>query len=70
MLDRNFVRSHLDFVRKRLSTRGGDYSIDELVSIDAELKKILLRTEELRRKRNEASEEIGRHRKSGRDTSA
>jgi len=69
MLDRNFVRSHLDFVRERLSTRGGDYSIDELVPVDAELKKIVLRTDELRRQRNEASEEIGRLRKSGHDTS-
>jgi len=69
MLDRNFVRSHLDFVRERLSTRGGDYSIDELVPVDAELKKIVLRTDELRRQRNGASEEIGRLRKSGHDTS-
>jgi seryl-tRNA synthetase len=59
----------MDFVRERLSTRGGDYSIDELVLVDAELKKIVLRTDELRRQRNEASEEIGRLRKSGHDTS-
>jgi seryl-tRNA synthetase len=69
MLDRNFVRSHMDFVRERLSTRGGDYSIDELVPVDAELKKVVLRADELRRQRNEASEEIGRLRKSGQDTS-
>jgi seryl-tRNA synthetase len=68
MLDRNFVRSHLDFVRERLSTRGGDYQIDELVSVDAELKKVTLRSEELRRQRNDASEAIGRLRKSGADT--
>ncbi len=68
MLDRNFVRSHLDFVRERLSTRGGDYQIDELVSVDAELKRINLKSEELRRQRNQASEAIGRLRKSGQDT--
>jgi seryl-tRNA synthetase len=68
MLDRNFLRSHLDFVRERLSTRGGDYQIDELVSVDAELKKVTVRSEELRRQRNDASEAIGRLRKSGADT--
>jgi seryl-tRNA synthetase len=68
MLDRNFVRSHLDFVRDRLSTRGGDYQFDELMSVDAELKKVTLKSEELRRQRNDASETIGRLRKSGADT--
>ncbi len=70
MLDKNFVRSNLDRVRERLATRGGQYPLDELVSIDAELRQNLLRIEELRRLRNAASEEIGRLKKQGKDTSA
>ncbi len=70
MLDKNFVRSNLERVRERLATRGGQYPLDELVSIDVELKQNTLRIEELRRKRNEASEEIGRLRKQGKDTLA
>jgi len=69
MLDKNFVRNNLDLVRERLATRGGSYPLDELVSIDADLKKSVLRIEELRRQRNEASEEIGRRKKRGEDTS-
>jgi len=70
MLDKNFVRDNLDFVRERLATRGGDYPLDELVAKDAERKSVILRSEELRRRRNEASEAIGKLKKEGNDTSA
>jgi seryl-tRNA synthetase len=69
MLDKNFVRENLDLVRERLAARGGEYPIDELVSLDAEWRRLTLRTEELRRRRNEASERIGKLKKEGRDTS-
>jgi len=69
MLDKNFVRSNLDFVMDRLSARGGDYPLKELVSVDTELKGLSLRIEELRRARNESSEQIGRLKKEGHDTS-
>ncbi len=70
MLDKAFVRENLDFVRKRLSERGGDYPLEELVAVDADLKKGMLQIEDLRRRRNEASEQIGRLKKEGHDTSS
>ena len=70
MLDKNFVRENLDFVRERLSARGGSYPLDELIAADNEWKNILLRSEELRRQRNEASEAIGKLKRAGTDTSA
>jgi len=70
MLDRAFVRENLDYVRQRLADRGGEYPLDELVSVEADWKKATLQIEELRRRRNEASESIGKLRKEGRDTSA
>jgi seryl-tRNA synthetase len=70
MLDKNFVRNNLDLVRERLAARGGNYPIEELVALDAEWKRTNQRAEELRRRRNEASEQIGKLRKEGRDTSA
>ena len=60
MLDKNFVRENLDFVRERLAARGGKYPLDELVAADIEWKNIILRSEELRKQRNEA---IRSHRK-------
>src|SRR5512134_2935924 len=70
MLDKNLVRDNLEFVRERLSTRGGSFPIDELIQLDQDWKKLLLRAEELRRRRNEASEQIGRLKREGRDTAA
>ncbi|MCL2877853.1 MAG: serine--tRNA ligase [Acidobacteria bacterium] len=70
MLDKNFVREKLDFVRERLSARGGEYPLDELMAAAAGHKNVMLRMEELRRRRNEASEAIGKQKKAGGDTSA
>lgn len=70
MLDRNLVRENPDWLQKRLSTRGGDYPLDELVALDSEWKAALLQSEQLRRQRNEASEQIGRLKREGRETAA
>jgi len=68
MLDKNFVRENLDFVRERLAARGGNYPLDDLIAADAEWKNIILRSEELRRKRNEETEKIGTLKRAGTDT--
>ena len=70
MLDKNFVRDNLQFVRDRLAARGGDYPLEKLVAVDAEWRSIVLSIEELRRRRNEASEEIGTLKRGGQDTAA
>jgi len=70
MLDKAFVRGNLEFVRQRLSDRGGDYPLEELISVEADWKKMMLQIEDLRRRRNEASEQIGKLKKEGQDTSA
>lgn len=69
MLDKNFIRENIDFVGERLATRGGAYPLDELMAADAEWKNLILRSEELRRQRNEASESIGKLKREGQDTS-
>ena len=68
MLDKNFVRENLDFVRERLAARGGNYPLDDLIAADAEWKNIILRSEELRRKRNEETEKIRTLKRAGTDT--
>jgi seryl-tRNA synthetase len=70
MLDRTLVRERPEFVRERLQLRGGSYPLDELAAIDADWKQALLRSEQLRQRRNEASEQIGRAKRSGCDTAA
>jgi seryl-tRNA synthetase len=70
MLDKSFIRENLDLVRERLGARGGQYPLDELLAADNEWKSVVLRSEELRRQRNEASESIGKLKRAGNDTSA
>jgi len=70
MLDKNFVRDNLDFVKERLATRGVQYPLDELMAKDTEWKSIIRRSEELRRTRNEESQAIGKLKQTGSDTSA
>ncbi len=70
MLDKTFIRENLDLVRKKLAARGGMYPLDELMVADAEWKSVVLRSEEMRRQRNEASEVIGKLKRAGNDTSA
>ena len=69
MLDKNFVRENLDYVRERLAARGGAVFLDELMAADTEWKSIILHSEDLRRQRNEASEAIGKLKRAGSDTS-
>jgi seryl-tRNA synthetase len=69
MLDKKFVRENLDAVRERLATRGGEYPLMELTKTDSDWKQAAQQVEELRRKRNEASEQIGRLKQQGSDTS-
>ena len=68
MLDKNFVRENLEYVRERLLARGGSYPLEDLVRVDDERKGVLIRSEELRRQRNDASEEIGKLRRQGLET--
>jgi seryl-tRNA synthetase len=70
MLDKTFIRENLDLVHERLAARGGAYPLDELLAAEAEWKSVMLRSEELRRQRNEASESIGKLKKTGTDTAA
>ncbi len=69
MLDKNFVRENLDMVKRKLASRGGGVPLDDLVRADSEWKRVTLECEQLRRRRNEASEAIGKLRQSGVDTS-
>jgi seryl-tRNA synthetase len=70
MLDKNFVRDNLPFVRERLAARGGDFQLEALVTVDFECRRVLLHIEDLRRQRNEASEQIGKLKKAGQETNA
>jgi len=70
MLDPKYVLEHLDFVRNRLATRGQPVALEDFVRASAEKRDVLRLVEELRARKNKASEEISRMKKAGQDASA
>ncbi len=65
MLDLKFVREHTDQVLAAISRRGIVLDLTAFLALDAERRVLQQRVEELRRRRNEVSEEIGRLKKAG-----
>ena len=61
MLDIKLIRENPDFVRKRLASRGAgdEQSIDEVLQLDEQRRKILSEVEQLKAQRNKVSKEIG-----------
>ncbi|MBW2017015.1 MAG: serine--tRNA ligase [Deltaproteobacteria bacterium] len=69
MLDLKFIRTNLDLIKDMLEKRGYDTDISAFSSIDEKRRSILPALEELRHRRNKASEEIAEMKKQGRDPS-
>jgi seryl-tRNA synthetase len=70
MLDVKFVRGNVDAVRKALSDRDYDLSLEEFLAVEDERREILLKVEELRNRRNVVSEEIGKLKQQKEDAGA
>jgi seryl-tRNA synthetase len=70
MLSHKFVRDNLDLVREKIQERGLSIDLTPFVECEGERRRLLAEVEELRRKRNEASEEIAEEKKAGRDPAA
>ncbi len=70
MLDIRIIREKPEWVKERLRTRGEDYPIDELLSLDKKRRELIQRVENLRHIRRERSEKIGRLKKEGREDEA
>jgi seryl-tRNA synthetase len=71
MLDLNFVRDHLPQVEEKLRQRGTDAAevLKDFAAIDAERRQAITAVEALQARRNRASEEIAKLKKSGQDAS-
>jgi seryl-tRNA synthetase len=71
MLSRELLRENPERVRAGLASRGADPAqLDLWLALDAERRAALAQVEELKRRRNEASREIGRLKQAGGDASA
>jgi len=72
MLDLSFVRDHLPLVEEKLRLRGmsPEEVLKDFRAIDSDRRQAITEAETLKAKRNRASEEIGKLKKSGQDATA
>src|SRR5712692_11597969 len=67
MLDPKLLRKNADKIRKILEARAVDFPFDQLIETDRERRVLIIRTDELRKKRNEISVEVARKKKAAED---
>ncbi|MGE5572643.1 MAG: serine--tRNA ligase [Bacteroidota bacterium] len=71
MLDIKLIRQNPEIVRDALARRGEDDAVlDQILAADEERRGLIYEVEQLKRRRNEASDDIARMKKEGRDASA
>ncbi len=68
MLDPKILRDSPDKIRKMLKDRVVEYNLDELINADKKRRELIIKTDELRKKRNEFSIEFGKKKKAGENT--
>ena len=70
MLDLKFIRENPDLVKKGIENKNETARVDELLALDTQRRELILNTDELKAKRNQASSQIPQMKKAGQDTSA
>ncbi|WP_042683565.1 serine--tRNA ligase [Candidatus Nitrosotenuis chungbukensis] len=70
MLDPKTIKEKPELIRKMLRDRNSDFDLDSLVSLDSKRREMIVKTDELRKKKNTVSIEIAQKKKSGQDASA
>jgi len=70
MLDIRLIREDPAAVERALATRGAAISLSPVLAADAERRRLLTETEELKAERNRASEAIGQAKRRGEDAQA
>ncbi|RKZ11526.1 serine--tRNA ligase [bacterium] len=70
MLDRKFVRQEPELVRKAIADKNESADLDRFLELESTRRSRLVEVEELKARRNEASEAIGKAKKAGEDAAA
>ncbi|SES96757.1 seryl-tRNA synthetase [Nitrosomonas marina] len=70
MLDIQLLRTNLNYVIEKLSSRNFSFPVDRFNQLEAERKKIQTHTQELQAKRNTISKQVGLAKSKGEDTTA
>ncbi|MEW6042862.1 MAG: serine--tRNA ligase [Thermoproteota archaeon] len=70
MLDPKLIKEKPDLIRKMLHDRRVEFDLDGLIGLDAKRRELIIKTDELRKKKNQVSVEISTKKKSGQDASS
>ncbi|MFZ5353157.1 MAG: serine--tRNA ligase [Bacillota bacterium] len=70
MLDIKLIRSNAEEVKSRLTRRGQEYRIDEILELDEVRRQLLVQVEELKSKKNKVSEEVAKLKKAKQNAEA
>ena len=68
MLDPKIIREEPEIIRKMLKNRAIDFDFDGLVQCDKQRRELIIKTDELRKKRNDVSLEFSKKKKAGENT--
>ena len=68
MLDPKILRENPDIIRKMLKDRAVNISLDDLIKLDKQRRELIIKTDDLRKKKNDISLEIAQKKKSSQDT--
>ena len=60
MLDSKFIRENVDLVKKALKDKGVNVDLGRFIEIDKERRTLLTEVEDLKRKKNEVSDKVGK----------
>jgi seryl-tRNA synthetase len=69
MLDPKLIKEKPDLIRKMLQDRRVEFDLDGLMELDAKRRELIIKTDELRKKKNQVSVEISTKKKAGQDAS-
>ena len=67
MLDPKILRENPEIIRKMLRERDVNFSLDDLIKLDKERRELIVKTDDLRKKKNDIALEIAQKKKIGQD---
>ena len=70
MLDPKIIKDNHQMIREMIKARNVEYDFDELIDVDQKRREFIIKTDELRKKKNQIAMEISQKKKAGQDISS
>ena len=67
MLDLKFIRENPELVKKGIENKNEKNRVDEILELDEKRRDLILKTDELKAKRNQVSQQVGQIKKAGQE---